>query len=222
MSKIKVIIAHGRPVYCQGLSRLLEDEADIEVIAEATEGKEAARLIKELKPDVAIIDVDIPGLNGIEVAKEAKAASPETALLMLSQYSYGLNLLPCVRAGALGYLLETSPLRELINAIRSVHAGEEVFEIKAAADIVHQLAARTKVEIGLYENLRPRELDVLKLTARGMRNRDIAAELGISERTVHTHMVKIFKKLGVASRTEAVVHALKKGLVVLEDLSSRG
>lgn len=218
MGQIKVLVGHRNPVFSEGLSRLLADEEDIEVVAIATNGEETVRKAKEVRPDVVIIDIDMTKLNGIEAAKQIKKHCPATAILMLSEYHYGTNVLPSLRAGALGYLLESCPLGDLISAIHSVHAGEEVFAPKAAADVLHRLAARQDEESEIFEGLHSRELEILKLVCKGMPNRDIANELTLSERTVSTHLVNIFRKLRVSSRTEAVVQALKKGLVNLNDL----
>lgn len=218
MGQIKVLIGHGNPVFCEGLGRLLADEEDIDVLATAKDGEETVRKAKELRPDVVIIDIDMPKISGIEAVKQIKIVSPATAILMLSEYHYGTKMLPSLRAGALGYLLETSPLNELISAIHSVHQGEEVFAPKAAADILRRLVTRHNNTI-VSEDLRSREIEVLKLVAKGVPNRIIAEELTISERTVSTHLANIFRKLGVSSRTEAAVCALRKGLLNLDDLA---
>ena len=218
MDKIRVLVGHGHPVFSEGLSRLLRDEKDIEVVATAMDGEEAVRMTKELKPDVALIDIAMPKLNGIEVAKQIKTYCPTTAILMLSKYEYGANMLPSLRAGALGYLLETCPLSELVSAIHSVHAGEEVFAPKAAADVLHRLAAQRGENVH-PEDLHPRELEVLRLVTKGMSNKDIGRELTISERTVSTHLANIFRKLEVGSRTGAAACALKKGWIAFDDLA---
>ena len=219
MGQIKVLIGHGHPIVSKGLSRLLADEEDIEVVAATIDGKEAVRMARELKPDVAVIDIAMNGLNGIEAAKQIKKDSPSTAILMLSQYKYGTNVLPSLRAGALGYMLETCPLNELISAIHSVHSGDEVFAPKAAADILHRLAEQQDDMIKVSEDLHPRELEILRLITQGMSNKDIASNLNLSERTVTTHLANTFRKLGVSSRTQAVVLAFKKGWISFGDLS---
>jgi DNA-binding NarL/FixJ family response regulator len=219
MEKIRVIIGHGHPVISEGLSRILAEEEDIEVVATTTDGEEAARMAKELRPDVAVIDIVMPKLNGIQVAKQIKADSPTTAILMLSEYRYGANVLPSLRAGALGYMLENCPLSELISAIHLVHDGERVFAPKAAADILYRLSARHDTEGRLVDVLHDRELEILKLVTKGLHNKDIANKLGISERTVQTHLINIFRKLGVNSRTEAVVEVLRKGWISLDEMA---
>ena len=218
MGKIKVLIGHAHPVISEGLSRILAEEEDIEVVATTTDGEEAAIMAKELRPDVAVIDIVMPKLNGIQVAKQIKTDSPTTAILMLSEYRYGTNVLPSLRAGALGYMLENCPLSELISAIHLVHAGERVFAPKAAADILYRLSTRYDTEGRLPDILHDRELEILKLVTKGLHNKDIANELGISERTVQTHLINIFRKLGVSSRTEAVVDVLRKGWISLDEM----
>ena len=218
MNKIKVLIADDHPAFREGLSRLLNAEEDLEVIAKAADGEETVSLAKELVPDVAIIDVAMPKLNGIEAAKQIREACPTTAILMVSAYGYESYVLASLQARAAGYLLKNTPVRELISAIRSAHAGQAVFDFKVIDKVMRRVATE-KVERGWRpDGLRQRELQVLKLVAKGMANKQIARELVISERTVQTHLVRIFRKLGVSSRTEAVLHALKEGWFSLDDL----
>ena len=218
MDKIKVLVADDHPAFREGLCRLIDGEKDMECVATVPNGEEAARLAKELAPDVAIIDVAMPKLNGIEATKQIKAACPTTAILMVSAFGYESYLLASLRAGAAGYLLKSTPLRELTNAVRSVQAGEAVFDLKSASKILRRLSAEKDAKRRSLEELHPRELGVLRLAANGMSNKEIAVELVISERTVQTHMVNIFGKLGVGSRTEAVLHALKEGWLTFDDL----
>jgi DNA-binding NarL/FixJ family response regulator len=221
MEKIKVLVADKHPIFREGLCRLLEDENDLEAVGKAADGAEAVRLAKELLPDVAIIDVAMPGINGIEAATQIRATSPGTAILMMSAYGYESYMLASLRAGAAGYLLKNIPLRDLINAIRLVHAGEGVFDLKAASRILSRVAGDKGEEKRDLEGLRRRELEVLRLVAKGLGNKEIAAQLVISERTVQTHLVNIFRKLGVSSRTAAVFTALKEGWLTLDDLPSK-
>ena len=218
MERIKVLVADDHPAFREGLCRLLEEEGDLEVVARAADGEEALRLAKELLPDVAIIDVAMPEVNGIEAAKQIKASCPATAILIVSAYRYESYILASLRAGAAGYLLKNAPLRELINAVRFVHAGEAVFDLKATSSILRRLVADNAEERRRLRRLQHRELEVLRTAAKGMSNKEIAAELVISERTVQTHMVNIFKKMGVSSRIEAVLRALKEGWLSVDDL----
>lgn len=218
MAKIRVLVADDHPAFREGVCRLLEDEGDIEVVAKPSDGEEAFELAIKLRPNVAIIDIAMPKLNGIEAAKRIKAACPTTAIIMISAYDYEAYMLGSLRAGAAGYLLKSVPLRELVSAIRSVHAGEAVFDFKTVGRALHRLVAEKGEERRGLGELKPRELDVLKLVAKGMSNKEIGVELFITERTVQTHLVNIFKKLDVGSRTEAALHALKHGWFTLDDL----
>jgi len=218
MEKIRVLIADDHPAFREGLCQLIEHEEDLECVAKPADGEEAVRLAIELLPDVAIIDIAMPKLNGIEAAGQIKAARPAIAILMVSAFGYESYILASLRAGAAGYLLKNAPLRELTNAIRSVHAGEAVFDLKAASKILRRLADDKGEKRGGLEELQPRELEVLRLAGKGMSNKEIAGELVLSERTVQTHLVNIFRKLGVGSRTEAVLHALREGWLTLDDL----
>ncbi len=219
--KIKVMVADDHPAFREGLCRLLKDEEDLEVVAMPEDGEEAVESAKKLQPDVAIIDISMPKLNGIEAAKQIRVASPSTAILMVSAYSYPSYVLAALRAGAAGYLLKNAPLHELISAVRLVHSGEGVFDLKATGKILRRLATDKVEKRKDLEELHPRELQVLNLAAKGVGNKEIANQLGISERTVQTHLVNIFRKLRVSSRTEAVLHALKEGWLTLDDLPNK-
>ena len=218
MERIKILVADSHPVFREGLCRLLKDEIDLEIVGTAKDGDEAVRLTNELLPDVAIIDVAIPKVSGIEVAKQIKSSCPTTAVLMVSD-SYRAYINAALRAGVAGYIFKNAPVNELISAIRLVHCGEGVFDIKVVKRIAHRLAAEKAKENGELDELHRRELELLKLAAKGMHNKDIATHLVISERTVQSHLVNIFRKLGVHSRTQAILHALEEGWFTLDDLS---
>lgn len=219
MDKIRVLVADDHPAFREGLCRLLGDEKDMDVVGMAADGEEAIRLAKELGPDVAILDVTMPGLNGIGAARQIKAARPQTAILMVSAYDYESYVLASLRAGAVGYLLKSTSLQDLITAVRLVHSGAGVFDAKAIGKIARRLGGDEGEEQKDFHGLHPRELEVIRLAAKGASNKEIATELVVSERTVQAHMVNIFKKLGVDSRTEAVLRALKEGWLILSDLS---
>ena len=218
MAKIRVMVADDHPAFREGLCRCLGDEEDLEVVGSSGDGEEAVRMARELLPDVVIIDVAMPKLDGIEATRQIKARCPNTAMLIISAYSYQSYLLASMRAGASGYLLKNAPINELVNAIRMVYAGRAIFDFKTVGKILRRIADDGGEERRGLEELRPRELEVLKQVARGISNREIASSLAISERTVQTHLVNIFRKLGVGSRTEAVLHALKEGWLTLDDL----
>ncbi len=221
MDKIRLIIADDHPTFRNGLARILEDEEDIECVATAADGIEAVRLVAELKPDVAIIDVSMPNLNGINATERIKEDCSRTAILIVSAFDCESYVLAALQAGAAGYMLKDTPLNELVSAIRLVYRGDSVLDIKATDKLVHYLRGGIGQNGGTKTGsarLHARELEVLKLTARGFSNKDIAGELVISERTVQTHLFNIYRKLGVDSRTQAILYALKEGWITLDNL----
>jgi len=217
MEKIRLLIADDHPAFREGLSRLLEEEEDLECVATSADGEEAVKMVEELHPDVAIIDVSMPKLDGIKATEKIKAACPDTAVLMVSAFDYPSYVLASLKAGASGYMSKDRPLQELISAIRLVRGGDSILDLKATDTIVQCLIDSERGSKTSFDELQSRELDVIKLTAKGMSNKDIANELFISERTVQTHLINIFRKLGVNSRTQAVLYALRKGWITLND-----
>ncbi len=218
MAKIRVLIADDHPAFREGLAKLLTEEGDIEVAGQASDGPEAVKLARELMPDVAIIDVAMPNLNGIETTKQIKAVCPATAILVVSAYGHDSYVLGAVQAGAAGYLLKNVRVRDLVAAIRALHAGEAVLDPTAAHKVFRRVAQGVGGTTETSRELHERELELLKLAAKGMTNKEIAKELDISVRTVQSHLVNIFAKLEVGSRTEAVLHAVKRGWLTLDDL----
>lgn len=214
-----MLIADDHPTFREGLSRLLGDEEDLECVAEAADGVEVVRLAKELRPDVVLVDVSMPRLNGIEAARQIRKACPNTAVLMVSAFDHQSYVLASLHAGASGYMSKDRSLREIISAIRLVHNGDSVLDFKATDKVVRQLTGAEDSNKANYRQLQPRELEVLKLAAKGMTNKAIARELIVSERTVQTHFVNIFKKLGASSRTQAVLHGLREGWFTLDSQS---
>lgn len=221
MGKIKILIADDHAVVREGTRQILEQEADLEVVAEAGDGQEAVRLAGTFKPDVAIIDIAMPKLDGIEATRQIKGLYPAIAVLILSAYDDDQFVFSLLEAGAAGYLLKSVRGRELIDAIRAVYAGESVLHPSIARKVLNRFVPPPGKPAGQKpsEVLSERELDVLKLATRGLSNQDIAEELCLSVRTVQAHLGHIFNKLQVSSRTEAVVHALKEGWVTFEDIS---
>ena len=220
MKKIRIVIADDHAVVRQGTRSLLERESDMEVVGEAGDGEEAVRIIDQLKPDVAILDIAMPKLNGVEVTRQIKPRHPSTAVLILTAYDDDEYVFALLEAGAAGYLLKDVDSREVVEAVRAVSAGESVLHPVIARKVISRFrpaaadAAREK-PAGLSE----REMEVLKLAARGMSNSDIADALFINVRTVQGHLSAIFNKLGVGSRTEAIFQAVKKGWLSFEELS---
>ena len=221
MKKIKILIADDHAFVREGTRRILEQEPDLEVVAEAGDGEEAVRLASDLKPDVAIIDVAMPKLDGIEATRRIKALCPAVAVLVLSAYDDDQFVFGLLEAGAAGYLLKSVRGHEIVDAIRAVDAGESVLHPSVARKVLNRFAsvssrAQRKKPLEL---LTDREMEVMRLVTKGLSNKGIADGLCLSVRTVQGHLANIFNKLRVSSRTEAVVHALKEGWVTLDDVS---
>jgi len=220
LDKIKILIADDHAVVREGTRKILEQEQDLEVIAEAVDGEEAVRLATELKPDVAIIDISMPNLDGIEATRQIKALCPSITVLILTVYDNDQFIFSLLEAGAAGYLLKDVRALELVNAVRAVHGGESVLHPSIARKVLNRFVpisddSRKKVT---FEALSKREKDILRLATRGLSNQEIADQLCISIRTVQGHLTHIFNKLQVSSRTEAVVRGLKEGWITLEDV----
>jgi len=218
LDKIKILIADDHAVVREGTRRILEQEEDLEVVAEAGDGEEAVRQATRLKPDVAIIDVAMPKLDGIEATKQIKSACPTITVLILSAYDDDQFVFSLLEAGAAGYLLKSVRGSELVDAVRAVQAGESVLHPSIARKVLNRFAriSGEPKEKEPTEVLSEREMDVLRLVTKGLSNKDIAEELCLSIRTVQGHLGNIFNKLQVGSRTEAVVRALKEGWVTID------
>lgn len=220
MDRIRVLIADDHTLVRDGTRRILESEKDLEVVAEASNGEEAVALTSSLRPDIAIIDIAMPVLDGIEVTRQIKALYPETAILILTAHDNDQFIYNLLEAGAAGYLLKSVRSQELVDAVRALHAGESVLHPAIARKVLNYFASpsgRDKKQ-GRSESLTQREQDILKLVTKGFTNKEIADELSLSARTVQRHLESIFNKLQVGSRTEAVVRALKEGWVTLNDV----
>lgn len=219
MSPIRVLLADDHVLVREGTRELLERAGDIQVVAEADDGQQAARLAAELRPDVAILDAAMPGQNGVETTAQIKARAPGTAVLVLSAYDSDAYVFAALEAGATGYLLKQCRADELIQAVRTVHAGGSALHPQIARKLVDRLAqSRGQTAAPPLEPLSERELEVLRLAARGLTNQDIARALGIGLRTVQAHLGHVYEKTGSRSRTEAVVVALREGWIRQEEL----
>jgi len=221
LDTIKILIADDHAVVREGTRQILEQEADIDVVAEASDGEEAVKLAGSSKPDVAIIDISMPKVDGIEATRQIKTLYPGVVVLILTAYDDDQFIFNLLEAGAAGYLLKSVRSRELIDAIRAVYAGESVLHPAIARKVLNRFAPATSNQPPRQkpvEVLSERELEVLRLATQGLSNQDIASELCLSLRTVQAHLGHIFNKLQVSSRTEAVVHALKEGWIALEDI----
>ena len=220
MSKIRIILADDHVILRQGTRQLLEHESDMDVVGEASDGAEAVELVSKLKPDVVIIDVAMPGMNGIEATKKIKEILPGTKILVLTGYDYDEYIFSLLEIGAAGYLLKDVSGDELVGSIRAVYNGEPVLHptvMRKLMDRCKTMSPRqTETQVGVLSD---REMEVLKLAVSGKNNKDIAETLNISLRTVQAHMRSIFNKIGVGFRSEAIVCGLKKGWFSLEDIS---
>jgi len=221
VKKITILLAEDHVVVRESIHQSLEREPNFTVVGEAGDGEEAVRMARELKPDVIVMDISLPKINGIEATKQIKAFQPSAIVLVLTAYDYEQYIFPLLEAGAAGYLLKDISSRELINAIQTVYRGEAVLHPAIARKVLERYR-RTK-EPGEKEHepdlLTERETVVLKMAAKGMSNSEIAEELCLSVRTIESHLGSIFNKLGVGSRTEAVIEAMRRGRFTLEELS---
>lgn len=213
---IRILLADDHNLFRQGLRRILENQPDLEVIAEAASGLQAIDLARDHQPDVAIMDIAMNELNGIEATSQLLRHSPRTAVLILSMYSDERYVVRGVRAGARGYLLKDTVEEELVRAVHLVHAGQAFFS-PAVSRILHD--AHTRDVLGQkvddrYELLTERERQLYHMLAEGQSNKEIAARLGLSLHTVETHRTRIMEKLGVHSIAELVLSAVRRGLVV--------
>jgi DNA-binding NarL/FixJ family response regulator len=221
MEQIRILIADDHAVVREGTRQILEQEADLVVVAEACDGEEAVKLAGSAMPNVAIIDIAMPKVDGIEATRKIKTLYPGIAVLILTAYDDEQFIFSLLEAGAAGYLLKSVRGRELIDAVRRIYAGESVLHPAIARKVLNRFVPGSggSIKQEPVEVLSKRERDVLKLAARGLSNQDIANELYLSLRTVQAHLGHIFNKLQVGSRTEAVVRAMKEGWVTLNDIS---
>lgn len=215
--KIRVVLADDHTFVRHAIRQALESAEDIEVLGEASDGNMALQLVDELKPDIALLDIQMPGLSGVEVTRQIKVLFPKVRILILTAFDDDPYVFAVLQAGADGYLLKTLEVDDLIRAVRAVHRGESALSPEITEMVLKQLkSGRPAGAAKQIEGLTARELEVLRLVADGLTNKSIGAQLGINDRTVRGHLANIFGKLGVASRTEAVTEALKKGWIVLK------
>jgi NarL family two-component system response regulator LiaR len=206
MPPIRVLIAEDHALVREGTRQILEQEADIVVVGEAGDGRGAVEEAARLKPDVALVDIRMPGLSGVEATRRIREVSPETAVLVLSAYDDDDYVSTLFDAGASGYMLKTARSEELVEAVREVHSGQTALHPAIAHKIARLWARRSQPQPN-EERLTAREMEVLRLVCRGLLNKEIARELDVSVRTVEGHLKGIFNRLGVRSRTEAAMYA---------------
>ncbi len=218
LNPLRVLLADDHAVVRKGIREFLEEDAEIVVVAEVSNGADAVRLVVEQRPTVAVLDIQMPGMNGIEATRQIKTLHPETRVLILTAYEEDPYVFALLRAGADGYVLKNSDADELVRAVKAVAGGGKVLAPEVAAKVVAQMTSgKPAAAAEQVEPLSERELEVLRLAARGLTNKAIAAQLKVSDRTVQGHLASIYGKLAVASRTEAVTKALKLGWLVLGD-----
>jgi len=210
---IRVVVVDDHALHRDGTRQIFEAYPDLEVVGEAGSGEVALALINQLRPDVVLLDIRLPGMNGIEVAAQLSRDHPDVRVLMVSAYDEDEYVRGALEAGAAGYLSKTAPGRELVQAVRSVAGGASVLQNGLAARL---LISTRQPEQGADE-LSERELAVLRLLADGLHNRELAARLGISTRTVERHCDNIYAKLDVGSRTEAVLRAVSTKLLTVDN-----
>jgi len=209
MGPIRLLIADDHPVVRDGLRAMLATQPDMELLGEAATGTEAVTQARAMRPDVVLMDLQMPGLDGPGAIATLREQAPEVRVLVLTTYGTDADITRAVDAGATGYLLKDAPREQLFSAIRSAARGESVLSPSVATRVLGRMRAPAE------EALSPRELEILQAVARGLSNKDIGRQLYVSEATVKTHLLRVFSKLGVDDRTAAVTVALERGIIRL-------
>ncbi|HXV43498.1 MAG TPA: response regulator transcription factor [Anaerolineae bacterium] len=226
MTKTSIMLVDDHPLFRQGLRRVLEAEEDLEVIMEVADGEEGLRLAKQLLPNVVIMDINLPHMNGLQATRELKQAAPEVAVIMLTAYHDDEQIFHSVRAGAAAYFPKDITPRRLVEAIRQVSKGnyvvdDEVLNKPEVATWLLQQFDKVAYVDGMpnemFAPLSPREMEILQNIARGQSNKEVAYALGISRQTVKNHMTSILRKLAVNDRTQAALYAVRRGWIRLHD-----
>lgn len=224
LGKTTILVVDDHPLLRSSIRAILERQPDFQVVAEAGDGEEAIKLANELEPDIVIMDISLPKLDGLEATRQIKAAHPNIVVLVLTVHSDNKHVLSVLQAGAAGYLTKSVFGEDVVQAIRGVASDAVVLSPSIARLLIKQAARYPMKSVPLEtgEKLSTRELEVLKLVAQGMSNKSIAVELELSLRTVKGYLTTIFSKLGVGSRTEAVVSGLQIGFLTLDDVKEEG
>jgi DNA-binding NarL/FixJ family response regulator len=210
-ARIKVILADDHAVVRKGIREFLEESGDVTVVAEASTGDEALAVIREHRPDVAVLDIQMPGRTGLEVTRAVRAEQLPVGVLILTAYDDDPFIMTALQAGANGYVLKTAEPEEIVAAVRAVHGGQSALDPAIVSKLMSQLAGGPPP--GVVEPLSAREIEVLRLAAQGFTNKAIGAQLNISDRTVQGHLANVYGKLAVGNRTEAVTRAIQLGLI---------
>jgi len=213
---IRVVLADDHAVVRKGIREFLEDDGTIRVVAEASDGEEAVAMVAREQPDVAVFDIQMPRMTGLEAASIVKKDYPNTRILMLTAYEDEPYIIAALKTGASGYLLKTAGSDELVRAVHAVASGETALSPAVAKKLVQRASGIAPVQEETVESLTEREMEVLRLAAKGMGNKQIGSALAISDRTVQGHLANIYSKLHVTTRTEAVLFAVRKKWIALE------
>ncbi len=219
MSPIRILIADDHRLFRQGLRQICETLGRFEVVGEAENGQEAVELTRRLKPDVVLMDIQMPVLDGVEATHLITADNPAVRVIILTMYKQDQYVFEAIKAGARGYLLKDIDERELVDAVRAVHRGEALIDPGLATRLLDEFRRLSQIaaSVGEAEPLTPGEMDVLRMVAQGADNKTIADRLGLSEKTVANRLSEIYQKLHVASRTQAALVALRRGWARLDD-----
>ena len=210
---IRILVADDHPVVRDGLVAILSTQQDLQVVAEAGSGEEVLTRVDQTRPDVILLDLEMPEMDGVATLRRLREEDPEARVIIFTAFDSDERILAAVQAGAQGYLLKGAPREEVFNAIRVVYEGGSLLQPVVASKLLKQMSQNQTPAAGQLEPLTPREQEVLQLLAQGLQNKEIAAELVISERTVKFHVSSILGKLGAGNRTEAVAVAVQHGLV---------
>jgi two-component system, NarL family, response regulator LiaR len=213
--KITVLIVDDHPIVRQGLRQLLEVQDDLEVVAEAEDGQSAIESIADMLPDVVLMDLVMPGINGVDATRKIREISPHTQVVVLTSHHEDALVFPAIKAGALSYLLKSSLPEEVIDAVRAAARHEARLHPRIAKRLMQEVSG----DAPSLDSLTPRELEVLQLIAQGQDNRQIAASLVVSEKTVKTHVSNLLSKLQMADRTQAAIYAIRQRIVPLDNES---
>jgi NarL family two-component system response regulator LiaR len=212
-SPISVLLVDDHAVVRQGLRAFFDTQADLMVVGEAASGQEGVDLASEHIPDVVLMDLVMPGMDGVEATRRIKRISPRTQVIVLTSYHEDEHIFPALRAGALSYLLKDTPMDSLANAVRRAARGEASLHPQVASRVIQEFQGRPRVGSNAFLDLTDRELEILHLIAQGLSNAEIMEQLVISENTVKGHVSNILSKLHLANRTQAAVYAWRQGLV---------
>jgi DNA-binding NarL/FixJ family response regulator len=222
MSKIRVLLVDDHAMFREGIRALVNGYDDVEIVGEATEGREAIEKVRQLAPHVVLMDVAMPVMGGLEATRRIRKESPDAKVLVLTQYEDSEYILSMLRAGAKGYISKTSTASELVSAIRAIHKGGAFLCPSVTTTLIEEYLRRVGGEKSEYERLTDREREVLQLVAEGRTNHEIAERLFISVKTVLRHRTSIMEKLGFHNRTELIKYAISKGLIEVPREMERG